>query len=129
MIPSTSYVKLSDFKDSDYFGSDDVRMSNSPFTIIGGTSQGHTKLPNGLIIQWGNNGTVYNGEGPNDVYYHITFPNKVLSVVASPRGDNTVGDDMWIQIPFIYENYFRLYYSASSGGNKGSGYRYIAIGW
>ena len=129
LIPSTNYVKLSDFSNNSVFGTDDVTMSNYPFSIIGGTAKGYTMLPNGLIIQWGNDGTVFFGEGAVNVYYKIRFPNKVLSVVASPRGSDNVNNDMWVQVPFIYENYFKLFYSASSGGNSGYGYRYIAIGW
>lgn len=42
-------------------------------------SEGWTKLPNGLIIQWGKTPVVHD-ERSTDIVFPIAFPNKVLSV-------------------------------------------------
>jgi len=95
----------------------------------GGTKGGWTKLPNGLIMQWGNDNTFFPGEGGVTVTFPVTFPNMVLTVVAVQRGDGTVDNDMWVQVPYITNTYFTLYYQAPSSGNNGYGYRWVAFGY
>lgn len=57
-------------------------------------TDGYTKLPNGLIIQWGKAGKY----PPNTtkikevLNFPITFPNKCL-IIASHINDNAIGDD------------------------------------
>ena len=97
--------------------------------FYGGTKGGWTKLPNGLIMQWGNDETYHSGEGGVTVTYPIAFPNMVLSVVAVDRGNADAGNDMWVQVPYIGNTYCTIFYQASSGGNNGYGYRWVAFGY
>lgn len=99
--------------------------------IYGGTNYGWTQLPNGLIIQWGNNETFHSGEGTVAVTFPVTFPNMVLTVVAVDKGQGygNTGDDMWVQVPYIYNSGCYIMYQSGSSGNSGYGYRWIAIGY
>ena len=97
----------------------------------GGTHYGWTQLPNGLIIQWGNDETYHSGEGGVTVTFPITFPNMVLTVMAVDKGQGygNAGDDMWVQVPYIYNSGCTVFYQAPSSGNAGYGYRWIAFGY
>lgn len=56
-------------------------------------TNGYTKLPNGLILQWGRysvaslNAAIY-----YDIFYPITFPNKILSAMISISAHDSNGN-------------------------------------
>ena len=93
-------------------------------------SRGYTKLPNGLIIQWGATG--YLGqEGDVTVSFPIAFPTACLTAVAtlqSPSLNNTA-NDMWAKIYTATTTTITINYGSSSGGNYGQGSYWIAIGY
>ena len=97
----------------------------------GGTHYGWTQLPNGLIIQWGNDETYHPAEGGVTVTFPVTFPTMVLTVMAVDKGQGygNAGDDMWVQVPYIYNSGCTVYYQSPSSGNSGYGYRWIAFGY
>ena len=58
---------------------------------IGGYSKepnGYTKLPNGLIMQWGRS-TIQDDKWGVQAHYPINFPNACLNVMAVPHSDGT----------------------------------------
>ena len=120
----SSYISLSSFTQN-------FNQGGTAGLIYGGTNYGWTQLPNGLIIQWGNNETFHSGEGAVAVAFPVTFPNMVLTVVAVDKGQGygNVNDDMWVQVPYIYNTGCYIMYQSSSSGNSGYGYRWIAIGY
>jgi len=96
----STYVKLSDYEDSDVLAkiknvdgsgsgldADLVRGLPADFTCSK-NQNGYTKLPNGLIIQWGrvNN----DGTGHVSFSFPITFPNALFSIaISDPEEGNT----------------------------------------
>jgi hypothetical protein len=118
------FVPLSNF-------TEDFNEGGTSGLYYGGTHYGWTQLPNGLIIQWGNNETYHPGEGGVTVTFPVTFPNMVLTVMAVNKGDGygNTGDDMWVQVPYIYNTGCTVFYQAPSSGNAGYGYRWVAFGY
>ena len=120
----SNYVPLSSFTQN-------FNAGGTSGLIYGGTHYGWTQLPNGLIMQWGNDETYHSGEGGVTVTFPITFPNMVLTVMAVDKGQGygNTGDDMWVQVPYIYNSGCTVFYQSPSSGNSGYGYRWIAFGY
>ena len=83
------------------FGSSGIQFSDSTIQTTAGTvsktSPGYTKLPNGLIIQWGT--TAFNGSGVATFSFPIAFPTAFLWINASiSRGSTLAGYLMSTQI-------------------------------
>ena len=53
------------------------------------SDNGYTKLPNGLIMQWATSNLPPTDE--TSIYLPISFPNKILSMYATPRGNRANG--------------------------------------
>jgi hypothetical protein len=82
-------------------GSSGITFSDSTTQNTAGTvskaSPGYTKLPNGLIIQWGT--TAFNGSGSASITFPIAFPTAFLWINASiSRGSTLAGYLMSTQI-------------------------------
>lgn len=93
-------------------------------------SDGYVKLPNGLIIQWGQRSP---GQGVADVLFPIAFPNQAFRVITGADIDNNNGGDfygVWSSIMSLTG--FRLNGRfAINGGSVGAGgvpANFIAIG-
>ncbi|WP_208103204.1 tail fiber protein [Kingella kingae] len=91
------------------------------------TDNGYTRLPNGLILQWGS--FYYNdlGDWNNtfDIAYPITFPNKVLSVVACGAGYQGTPTNAATLRNHNFTAYVREMYTGAEAG----GVRWFAIGF
>lgn len=105
-------------------------------------TDGYTKLPNGLIIQWGKVGKYPpNATKIKEILnFPITFPNQCLSI-ASHINDNTIGDDahaseadqnrnVYVKTNDITKSGF-IYTMHTPVENTGLGweFRWIAIGY
>ena len=120
----SNYVQLSQFTQN-------FNQGGTSGLSYGGTKFGWTKLPNGLIIQWGNDETYHPGEGGVTVTFPVSFPTMVLTVMAVDKGQGygDAGDDMWVQVPYIYNSGCTVFYQSPSSGNNGYGYRWVAFGY
>ncbi|MBD3614896.1 gp53-like domain-containing protein, partial [Kingella kingae] len=91
------------------------------------TDNGYTRLPNGLILQWGS--FYYNdlGDWNNtfDIAYPIAFPNKVLSVVACGAGYQGTPTNAATLRNHNFTAYVREMYTGAEAG----GVRWFAIGF
>ena len=100
----------------------DSKTSSGGYTQSFG-SPGWTKLPNGLIIQWGR--TPYlNKSTRGTVTFPITFPNSIFTAIVS-RQSTLIGTGM---NSWAIANLFRAEMDVTNGtGEEGYAY-YIAIG-
>ncbi len=104
---------------------DKIRGLDGDFSCMKG-SNGYTKLPNGIIIQWGVVGNIQ-GDGEITVNFNIEFPHLCFVVVAT--ADVPFNTDQWATVRDINTTSFvaRMEYYA---GNKGEGtIKWIAIGY
>ena len=89
-------------------------------------SSGWTKLPNGLILQWGATaGATYAGTVTS---FPIAFPNATLVVVPCTSGES--GTDMWgfgLKVGGYTRSSFKVFSGAST--NQGFPTVYVAIGY
>ena len=99
--------------------------------FLGGGPYGWTALPNGLYLQWGINRTYHPGEGGVYVPFPTTFPHACLAIAATEyvSNPNDSNNDMWAHVSTRTNTYFYYNYGASSGGNAGEGFDWIAIGY
>ena len=77
-----------DVSGSAYFdGSGNIQINTSVNGFDNWKGQnGYTKLPNGLILQWGTmDYTSYPGETKVDITFPITFPNNVLNINSTRK--------------------------------------------
>lgn len=108
------------------------QLTTSPLFTASKTSNGYTKLPNGLILQWW--GDSFDATGVRITTFPIAFPNAVLHVSGHPMmatGSTTPGDANIIgwdqgntsltQARMVSFNY--------TGGVQGGGERFFAIGY
>lgn len=91
------------------------------------TDNGYTRLPNGLILQWG---SFYYNDLPSwnntfDIAYPIAFPNKVLSVVACGAGYQGTPTNAATLRYHNFTAYVREMYTGAEAG----GVRWFAIGF
>ncbi|MDK4680453.1 phage tail protein [Kingella negevensis] len=91
------------------------------------TDNGYTRLPNGLILQWGS--FYYNDlsdwNNTFDIAYPIAFPNKVLSVVACGAGYQGTPTNAATLRNHNFTAYVREMYAGAEAG----GVRWFAIGF
>lgn len=87
-------------------------------------SSGWTKLPNGLIIQWGRTQNIDKGKGAT-VTFPITFPNRVCTVVLT-RQSNLTGTG---RSTFMVAHLFRTEMVVTNGSDYYEYAYYIAIGY
>lgn len=90
---------------------------------IGGYSKepnGYTKLPNGLIMQWATSNIPPTDE--KSIHLPISFPNKILSMYATPRGNRANG--VW-SIPWWDTEIIKVW----NGSNIEINYYVLAIGY
>jgi hypothetical protein len=98
------------------------------------TEPGYTKLPNGLIIQWGESITS-GATGSNvqlSVTFPITFPNACLFVLPGGRDDITSGQLTQTAIKFVSSTTSGAIFNSDSIYSQGNGNtyaRYMAIGY
>lgn len=89
-------------------------------------SNGYETLPGGLILQWGEVGTV-SGEGLVSVSWPITFPNACFPPVGIIKGAAS-GADMWLQAE-SYSTGGAVFRYQSTGSNSGYGIQFEVKGW
>jgi len=95
--------------DADY-----VRGLPADFTNSKNTN-GYTKLPNGIIIQWGKiNGTSDGGYIGVDVTFPVAFPNTVLSIQVTPKDISGAGKAEIGTYKYITNESFRCYVEMSN---------------
>lgn len=114
-------------------GTDDHRYL-TPFGLagaFGGAGDGQTiGLFAGYQLKFGTNRVYHPGEGGVRVNYTNPFPTQTLIVlpVCFVNDPNDVGLDMWAKCSTRDRNGFYMNYGASSGGNNGEGFDWVAIG-
>jgi len=104
---------------------DKIRGLDGDFSCVKG-SNGYTRLPNGIIIQWGVVGNIQ-GDEEITVNFNIEFPHLCFVVVAT--ADVPFNIDQWATVRDINTTSFvaRMEYYA---GNKDDGtIKWIAIGY
>ena len=84
------------------------------------SDNGYTKLPNGLIMQWATSNLPPTDE--TSIYLPISFPNKILSMYATPRGNRANG--VW-SIPWWDNRTIKVW----NGSNIEINYYVLAIGY
>ena len=93
-------------------------------------SNGYTKLSNGIIIQWGT-GALVSNSGSKDtprLYFPISFPNAVLSVVLTVRHFDDAGcNAIYAPKSIINSSFIPRLATFSNGGDSYP--VYIAIGY
>lgn len=88
---------------------------------------GYTKLPNGMILQWGNGGFSV-GQSSNTLTFPIAFPNKCVVVNCNLTGSSTVNPiDCMYSIGNVTQHYFDVHYNKPR--NEYQGVSWIAIGY
>lgn len=94
------------------------------FTALGGArstaSSGYTKLPDGIIIQWGS-GSIDAGT----INFPIAFPSACRSVVATTNANGA----RMPAVDDITASSFSLRMFNLSGTTSSAGYNYIAVGY
>lgn len=86
----------------------------NPASSIG--ANGYTKLPNGVIIEWGSDSSTTN---PRNISFPLTFPNAVFSVVATSNNSNASIQAITAQSVSQF---------TVNQGNAGSGINWMAVG-
>ena len=114
----------------------DDASGSAMFSTMGATQSlggsGYTKLPNGLIFQWGVAGVT---GGNASINYPVSFPNAVFSVVASsfnPPSDASATLVAWAETATATSFNARARLVPSGGGAPSSVailMSFIAIGW
>lgn len=89
---------------------------------ISKTESGYSRLPNGLILQWGR---VNSGDGGYNIVYPVAFPTAALSVVASTSGSSGGPTQFRIYVNSVTTTGF--YYFTGGGGSSSS--HWLAIGY
>jgi hypothetical protein len=99
------------------------------YGTLSASSNGYTKLANGLIIQWGtisgsgSHGTSYSGTFP------LTFPNNAYTLAATnQQGVGTTTTQVIMARTALSTTGFTVQYGAQNGGAYTYNYKYIAIG-
>ena len=88
---------------------------------------GYTKLPNGMIMQWGQSG-ISSGQVSNTISFPIVFPNKFFSLTCNLTGSETVNPvDCMYSVGNITASYFNIHYNKPR--NEYQGLSWIAIGY
>jgi len=94
-------------------------------TVAGASSiatPGYTTLPNGIIIEWGNTGTIADGGSGTAFSFPLAFPHAVFTVTAS--ADFASGGSRIVSVRVISTSSFTL-----QSDGSGEGARWIAVGW
>ena len=78
-------------------GSDEARWQEIYLGNYSKNDNGYTKLPNGMILQWGLKAIGGKNSGDNllNMSYPISFPNRVLSVHANITKNITTNSHAW----------------------------------
>ena len=101
-------------------GSDNKRWKDVWVGSYSKNDNGYTKLPNGLIMQWATLNLPPTDE--TSIYLPISFPNKILSMYATPRGNRANG--AW-SIPWWDTRTIKVW----NGSNIEINYYVLAIGY
>lgn len=97
-----------------------ARRITTPSMTLGDSNKGnsgYTTLPNGLILQWGNNSGLQSGWG---TYFPISFPNACLAVIPICTTH---------QIAVRVTSKSRDSFACNFGSTTGVGINFIAIGY
>lgn len=81
-----------------------------------------------FLIQFGRRSQIA-GEGPVSQTFPKSFPNECIAAVATIIGNGTSGNDMWAQVSGTTSAAMTVYYQATSSGNTGYGFHWIAVGY
>ena len=103
-------------------------ITSSAFTQSFGTS-GWTRLPNGLILQWGPAAGA-SGETTSTITFPIAFPTACLyadGIITNSTADNE--NDFWMQLYSKTNTYVTFYYNSSDGDSSYHTGYYMAIGY
>ena len=94
-------------------------------------NSGYIKFNNGLIIQWGNTGAIFEASATGEFSFPQKFSSSCYSVHLTYKADSTAMDDMWCQLISYDASGFKCRRQAddnySSTSSKAS-VNYIAIG-
>lgn len=90
-----------------------MKKSDDKFTqflhfLSSNAQNGYTKLPNGLIIQWGRTGAITNG-GSIDVVLPIAYPNAILHISANGIGGGNNINTSSLGVTSVTNGSIRLY--------------------
>lgn len=94
------------------------------FSCLKGTN-GYTKLPNGVIIQWGYG---YTSGHPTGTYFPIAFPTYTAVVMATNAHDSGYNSIPTVISP-ITLTYFTVAARNADNNIEATTFFYIAIGW
>jgi hypothetical protein len=93
------------------------------------TSSGYTKLPNGLLIQWGNISDSATSERSSSFSFPIAFYDTPYSVTVTPRISSASNfNDLYTQVISTTSSGATVYYQSSGGDRQIAGYYFIAMG-
>lgn len=94
------------------------------------TTNGYQVFPSGFMLQWGINRSFHSGEGGVYQPFATPFPTACFAVIATEYVINPsdTGNDMWAHVSSRTASGFYYNYGASSGGNSGEGFDFLAIG-
>jgi len=89
------------------------------------TRNGYCRLPNGIIIQWGNGG--FNQQTTTVVTLPISFPHGGLAITANKGSSISMSGEYVLGIEFASNSSFRI--SNSGPGTTPQGVSWIAVGY
>lgn len=89
------------------------------------TSNGYTKLPNGLILQWGTTGTIVSGSNETD-NFSIPFPTNCFQVIAGLASGANLSTNYSVAAQAISLTQCRIFVF---GGSSVSAVYWLAIGY
>jgi hypothetical protein len=92
------------------------------------SSSGYTKLPNGILIQWGSVPAT-TSETTSSVTFPLVFTGGVYSVTATSINSGLSSEnDYWLQVASLSTSGASFYHNSSDGGSESSPGYYIAVG-
>lgn len=98
-------------------------------SITNFSTNGYTKLPSGLILQWGF-GPILNDEGPATITFPISFPHNCLNITLTTTADPSfpkATDTLW-QVLTVSNSSANIYYQKIDDIRPSRAY-WIAIGY
>ena len=99
---------------------------NTDFTSAVYNATGYTKLPSGIIIQWGT-GT---GSGTVTVNYALTFPNAVFSTQITPDGSTLLNSNFSVYKVSSSTTQLTVFITQRLASATGTGtFEYLAVGY
>lgn len=86
----------------------DEKFTQFSHFLSSNAQNGYTKLPNGLILQWGKTGAITNG-GNIDIVLPIAYPNAILHISANGIGGGNNINTSSLGVTSVANSSIRLY--------------------